>query len=251
MRPKKSLGQNFLTNPLFAEKISDALPNDLPILEIGPGKGFLTQFLTEKTSEYTGIELDKALFQLLCKNFQRDHIHFINGDILKENLTALFDGNSFNVAGNIPYNITTPILFHLLESSAPIQYIVLMVQKEVAERISAAPGNKTYGVLTIMAQYAAQVEYLFTVPSSDFYPKPKVDSAVIRIRVREWEGEKPENLQFFKDLVRTAFQKRRKMLRSSLKGFPLQEIDLDLTLRPEQLSINEWIHLSNHLYRYN
>ena len=248
MRPKKSLGQNFLTDQHYAEKIIAATPKDLPILEIGPGKGVLTQYLVKECQRYIGIELDRELFAFLTKYFVGNHIQFINNDILKTDINSLFENTKFNVVGNIPYNITTPIIFHLLENAEQVSQIVLMVQKEVAERIAAKPGKKIYGVLSIMTQFIADVEFLFKVPAGAFFPKPKVESAVIKLSKRTWAEQLPKNPVFFREIVRKAFQQRRKMLRSSLKGLPLEATRIDLTLRPEQLSISDWIKLSNELY---
>ena len=247
MRPKKSLGQNFLTDQYYAEKIIASVAVELPILEIGPGKGVLTQYLVQNNNGYIGVELDRELYGFLSKYFVGDKIRFINQDILKIELHTLFPGARFNVVGNIPYNITTPIIFHLLENKSQISQVVLMVQKEVAERISSEPGSKTYGVLSIMAQFIADVKYLFKVPAGAFFPVPKVESAVIRLNKREWPGKQPKDPVFFKEIVRKAFQQRRKMLRSSLKGLPLEASRLDLTLRPEQVAISDWIGLSNDL----
>lgn len=247
-RPKKSLGQNFLTDQHYAEKIIAAIPDDLPVMEIGPGKGVLTKYLVKKCPRYIGIELDRDLYGFLAKYFVGEQIHFMNNDILKTDINSLFENTEFNVVGNIPYNITTPIIFHLLENAKQISHIVLMVQKEVADRITAKPGNKIYGVLSIMTQFIAETEFLFKVPAGAFFPIPKVESAVIKLKKRTWAEQRPVSPEFFKEIVRKAFQQRRKMLRSSLKGLPLEATCIDLRLRPEQLSISDWIKFSNELY---
>jgi len=248
MKPKKHLGQNFLIDPLIAEKIVAQLPQGRPVIEIGPGRGIITSPILERKDPYLGIEIDPDLFRLLEKQYTGDNATFLLSDILKTDISALFPGEKINIIGNIPYYITTPIIFHLLKYAEKIGEIVLMVQKEVASRLAATPADKKeYGVLTIMVNFEASVQYLFDIAAAEFRPIPAVDSAIVRIKPRPWPGLQPLDADFFRQTVKKGFQQRRKMLRASLKSLPLEQTETDLTLRPENLTIEEWIRLCNDL----
>jgi 16S rRNA (adenine1518-N6/adenine1519-N6)-dimethyltransferase len=248
MRPKKSLGQNFLTNEDIAKQIAGLVPPGNNVLEIGPGHGALTKYLIPPAKTFTAIDLDKTLIDKMQALYSQTSHRFIHADILQTDISALAGHNRVFVVGNIPYYITTPIIFHILAAGQSVEGFVLMMQKEVAERIVARSGNKQYGILSIMTQLQARVTYELDVPASEFYPQPKVDSAVVRFEI----PDKPlypdcdhTNLSL---LVRQAFGQRRKMLRGTLKAFPLEKTNVDLTLRPEDLSIEQWIQLTNDLF---
>jgi 16S rRNA (adenine1518-N6/adenine1519-N6)-dimethyltransferase len=242
------MGQNFLRNEEAVSRIVSFVSAELPALEIGPGQGAITGGLIEKGIPYTGVELDAELCKWLKSFYRGEKIRFICGDILKTDIPSLYPGEKMSVVGNIPYYITSPILFYLLKFGENIHDIVLMMQREVAKRLIAGPENKkAYGILSIMVGYRADIEYLMDVPAEDFYPVPKVDSAVVRIRLRPWPGEQPKKPEFFEKIVKKAFGQRRKMLRASLNSLPLELTKINGTLRPENLSIEEWIRLSNEL----
>ncbi len=258
--PRKRWGQNFLTDLNMAKKIVQAIQTPPPrfLWEIGPGKGVLTQFLIETGDPYMGIEIDPQLVQQLREQWgQKPNVILVQEDILAFPWEAgfrKFPGHQVVVIGNIPYNITSPILFKLFEHSPDISEAILMVQKEVAERLIASPGSKAYGILGIMAGIHARVEYLFTVPSARFYPRPKVDSAVVRLTFRTDVLATIQDLNMFKHIVRISFQQRRKMLKNSL--IPLLpegvigKLKIDWRRRPETVSIPEWIALSNEISQY-
>ena len=220
VKPKKFLGQHFLKDLKVAQDIADtvdACPN-LPILEVGPGMGVLTQFLLPKD------------------------------DFLKMNLQRLFDGQPFVLTGNYPYNISSQIFFKMLDNKELIPCCTGMIQKEVAERIAAGPGSKTYGILSVLIQAWYRVEYLFTVSEHVFNPPPKVKSAVIRMTRNDTQQLGCDE-KLFKQVVKTTFNQRRKTLRNSIKPIlgkecPLTEDPL-FNKRPEQLSVQEFIELTN------
>lgn len=248
---KKHLGQNFLYNPSILKRIIEVakLDHDDLVVEIGPGPGTLTRLLAEKVEMVIAIELDDKLYERLKAGLAvYNNIEFILGDALAypyENLPA------FKVVANIPYYITTPIIFRLLETKNNLKSMTLTVQKEVAERIAANPGGKDYGVLSIMVQYYAMPALKFIIPKEAFKPVPKVDSAVIQLKMREKPavGVRDENIFF--SVVKTAFSQRRKMLSNSLKGLNpdagkwLDRAGIDPKRRPETLSIEEFATLAN------
>jgi 16S rRNA (adenine1518-N6/adenine1519-N6)-dimethyltransferase len=249
VRAKKHLGQHFLNDPNIASNIVAALTADgyNQLVEIGPGMGVLTTMLIEKQSfVLKAIDVDRESVAYLKSNLP-EHAHsFIEGDFLKLNLNELFNKGEFAVIGNFPYNISSQILFKVLDNAALIPEVVGMFQREVAQRIAAPPGNKTYGAISVLLQARYDIEYLFTVPEHVFTPPPKVKSAVIRMK-RKPPPEMTCSEQFFKTIVKTAFNQRRKTLRNSLKPY-LGNAEVSpelLQLRPEQLSYQTFADLAS------
>jgi 16S rRNA (adenine1518-N6/adenine1519-N6)-dimethyltransferase len=245
IRAKKSLGQNFLIDDEFSEKIAIQVPEATNIVEIGPGTGNLSHHLIRRAQKYIGIEMDRRMLPLLKNRFAAGHARFREADILKTDVASLFAPDAYHAVGNLPYYIASPILFHLLTAVIKPQSIVVMLQKEVAQRITAQHGNKNFGILSINTQLEAQARLLFHVPAKAFRPVPKVDSSVLRLQPRSWPGRQIDDRALFTMIVRKAFSQRRKMLRSALKPLPLPSIAIDYTLRPEDLSIDQWIELAN------
>ena len=250
VKPKKFLGQHFLKDLSIAKDIADTVDEcpGLPILEVGPGMGVLTQFLMEKGREVKVVELDFESVAYLRENFPALEGNIIEDDFLKLKLEKLFDGRPFVLTGNYPYNISSQIFFKMLDYKDLIPCCTGMIQKEVAERIAAGPGSKTYGILSILIQAWYKVEYLFTVHEHVFNPPPKVKSAVIRMTRNETK-ELGCNERLFKLIVKTTFNQRRKTLRNSIssileKGNPLSN-DPVFNKRPEQFSLHEFIELTN------
>ena len=250
VKPKKFLGQHFLKDLSIAKDIADTVDEcpGLPILEVGPGMGVLTQFLMEKGREVKVVELDFESVAYLRENFPALEGNIIEDDFLKLKLEKLFDGRPFVLTGNYPYNISSQIFFKMLDYKDLIPCCTGMIQKEVAERIAAGPGSKTYGILSILIQAWYKVEYLFTVHEHVFNPPPKVKSAIIRMTRNETK-ELGCNERLFKLIVKTTFNQRRKTLRNSIssileKGNPLSN-DPVFNKRPEQLSVQEFIELTN------
>ena len=250
VKPKKFLGQHFLKDLSIAKDIADTVDEcpGLPILEVGPGMGVLTQFLMEKGREVKVVELDFESVAYLRENFPALKGNIIEDDFLKLKLEKLFDGRPFVLTGNYPYNISSQIFFKMLDYKDLIPCCTGMIQKEVAERIAAGPGSKTYGILSILIQAWYKVEYLFTVHEHVFNPPLKVKSAVIRMTRNETK-ELGCNERLFKLIVKTTFNQRRKTLRNSIssileKGNPLSN-DPVFNKRPEQLSVQEFIELTN------
>lgn len=250
VKPKKFLGQHFLKDLKVAQDIADTVDivPTLPILEVGPGMGVLTQFLVKKERLVKVVEVDFESVAYLREEYPSLEDHIIEDDFLKMNLQRLFDGKQFILTGNYPYNISSQIFFKMLDNKDLIPCCTGMIQKEVAERIAAGPGSKTYGILSVLIQAWYNVEYLFTVDPSVFNPPPKVKSAVIRM-TRNETRELGCDEKLFKQVVKTTFNQRRKMLRNSIKPIlgadsPLLEEPL-FTRRPEQLSVQEFIDLTN------
>ncbi len=247
VRAKKHLGQHFLTDENIAKKIADSLTGSgyEDVLEIGPGMGVLTKFLIKK-NRTSLIEIDPESVAYLKQHYPEltDRIHQL--DFLKTDLNQLIPNRPFAVIGNFPYNISSQILFKTLENKASIPEFAGMFQKEVAQRITAGPGSKIYGILSVLTQAFYHAEYLFTVPPGVFMPPPKVESGVIRLlRKQDTSLGVPED--FFFKVVKTAFNQRRKTLRNSLKSFELSDHlkeDSIFALRPEQLSVEEFIALT-------
>ena len=250
VKPKKFLGQHFLKDLKVAQDIADtvdACPG-LPILEVGPGMGVLTQFLVQKQRPLKVVEVDYESVAYLRENYPGLEDDIIEDDFLKMHLERLFDGQPFVLTGNYPYNISSQIFFKMLDYKDLIPCCTGMIQKEVAERIAASPGNKTYGILSVLIQAWYRVEYLFTVHEHVFNPPPKVKSAVIRM-TRNGTQALGCDETLFKQVVKTTFNQRRKTLRNSIK--PLLGKDCPLTQdalfdkRPEQLSVAQFIALTN------
>ncbi|MDR0895117.1 MAG: 16S rRNA (adenine(1518)-N(6)/adenine(1519)-N(6))-dimethyltransferase RsmA [Prevotellaceae bacterium] len=250
VKPKKFLGQHFLKDLDVAQRIADSIDAcpALPVVEVGPGMGVLTQFLIRKERPLKVVEVDYESVAYLHKAFPTIEDDIIEDDFLSMNLSRLFDGQPFVLTGNYPYNISSQIFFKMLEYKDNIPCCTGMIQKEVAERIAAAPGKKTYGILSVLIQAWYHVEYLFTVDAEVFNPPPQVKSAVIRL-TRNNTTELGCDEKLFKQVVKTTFNQRRKTLRNSIK--PILGKDCPLTTeplfdrRPEQLSIREFIELTN------
>lgn len=246
VRPKKSLGQHFLTDLTVAQRIAETISSGR-VLEIGPGMGVLTQFLLKNSNiELTAIELDRESVVYLQEWYPE--LHLIEGDFLKLDLDKLYPTGDFSVIGNYPYNISSQIFFKILEYKDRIPVCSGMIQKEVAERIASKPGKKVYGILSVLLQAYYDIEYLFTVNENVFSPPPKVKSAVVRL-TRNRRLSLGCDEQLFKQVVKTAFNQRRKQMRNSLmqlvgKDNPLLTNPV-FTKRPEQLSVEEFITLTN------
>lgn len=250
MKPKKKLGQHFLTDENIAQKIVDALNfkqenNPTNLIEIGPGKGVLTKYLLEnKNYNLKVVEFDIDAVDYLKMNLEDIDDKIMHHDILKLNLTSEFKAPLL-VIGNLPYNITGPIFFQLLDHKEIVPQMVAMIQKEVAERIASKHGNKVYGILSVLLQAFYKVEYLFTVHENVFNPPPRVKSAVIRLTKLENQPE-IENFYKFKNLVKAAFGQRRKTLKNALGLYDTSKIPTEfLSKRAEQLSVEEFILLYN------
>jgi len=248
VRPKKFLGQHFLNDLSVAERIAYAISGEGydKVLEIGPGMGVLTQYLLDrKEFETTVVEIDRDSVAYLKEHYPQLSDRIIEDDFLKMDLTPL--GN-FALIGNFPYNISSQIMFRMLDCRDQIPEMAGMFQKEVAERFSAKPSTKAYGILSVLLQAYYSVEYLFTVHEHVFTPPPKVKSGVVRLkRLPEPEGLKDPVL--FKQVVKTAFNQRRKTMRNSLKVYGLEDdapgwIDF-AKLRPEQLSVQAFFELTD------
>ena len=259
---KKFLGQHFLTDLSVAQRIaetaykgqSDQVPSTnekVRVLEIGPGMGVLTQFLLKnKDLRLTAIELDRESVAYLREWYPE--LDLVEGDFLKIDLDKLIPEGEFNVIGNYPYNISSQIFFKILEYKDRIPVCSGMIQKEVAERLASKPGKKAYGILSVLLQAWYDIEYLFTVDEHVFNPPPKVESAVIRMtRNKRRRLECDET--FFKTVVKTAFNQRRKQMRNSLRSLmnegvnelKSERLEWFLTRRPEQLTVDEFIELTN------
>ncbi len=251
-KPKQSLGQNFLIDQNVARNIVNAL--DLRetdhVLEIGPGLGILTVLIQPTVKSLIAVEIDKNLSVVLKKNLgDRENFTLIETDFLKIDLSEFKDRMPLRIIGNIPYHITSPILFKVLKERQGIRDMTLLIQKEVADRIVASPDCKEYGILSVMSRAYADVEILLRVPRTVFSPSPKVDSALVRWRFTDERSRNIQDEEHFRKIVRQAFGQRRKMLRNSLKDvLPTdRQVSIDLEKRPEHLTIEQWIELANEL----
>lgn len=259
---KKGLGQNFLTSGEALEHIADAAEIESGALEIGPGFGVLTSELAKRAEKVVAVEIDERLIPVLAETLMEyDNVKVINADVMKTDLAELikneFGGKSVSIAANLPYYITTPIITMLLESRIPVKNIVVMVQKEVAERISAEPGTKDYGALSVLCRYFTRPELICVVPAELFVPKPKVDSAVLRLRVLDKPSVSVSDEKLFFRTVKAAFSQRRKTLLNCLSAnFPygrtalsdaLDSAGIDPRRRGETLSPEEFAALSERL----
>ncbi|GIP24845.1 16S rRNA (adenine(1518)-N(6)/adenine(1519)-N(6))-dimethyltransferase RsmA [Paenibacillus sp. J22TS3] len=262
---KKSLGQNFLIDQNILGKIVGAaeLDETKGALEIGPGIGALTQKLAETAGKVTAVEIDQRLIPILEEVLEPyGHVRVIHGDVLKLDLREVIereyaDQTGVSVVANLPYYVTTPIIMKLLEEHLPLENIVVMIQKEVAERMAASPGGKEYGSLSIAVQYYCEPELVCTVPHTVFIPQPNVDSAVIRLKVRQEAPVKVEDEAFFFTVVQASFAQRRKTISNNLKTrfFAsegreelerlLGEAQILPSRRAETLSLEEFARLSN------
>lgn len=253
VRPKKHLGQHFLTDLNIAKAIAntvDACPG-VPVLEVGPGMGVLTQYLVTKNRDVRVVEIDKESVAYLNENYPLLRDNIISDDFLRMDLRALFGGGSFVLTGNYPYDISSQIFFKMLDNKDLIPCCTGMIQREVAQRIASQPGNKAYGILSVLIQAWYDVEYLFTVDENVFNPPPKVKSAVIRM-TRNGVVDLGCDEKLFKRIVKAVFNQRRKMLRVSLRqvldgivpSAAFWENEL-MTKRPEQLTIRQFVELTN------
>lgn len=254
VKPKKSLGQHFLKDMDIARSIADTISGykNIPVLEIGPGMGVLTQFLIEAGHDLTVVELDRESVAYLEEHFPQLKGKIIGEDFLKLKLDQLFPGQ-FCVIGNYPYNISSQIFFKVIDYRDHIPCCSGMIQKEVAERMAASPGNKTYGILSVLMQAWYDIEYLFTVPEHVFNPPPKVKSAVIKM-TRNTTQKLDCDEALFKRVVKTSFNQRRKTLRNSLKPLLGKESEISgdeiFNKRPEQLSVAQFVELTNRIEKY-
>ncbi len=251
VRAKKFLGQHFLTNESVAQDIVSSLQKRENILEVGAGMGVLTKYLIEENiNNFTVIEIDKDSVAYLKEYYPKINDNIIEGDFLKVDLNTVFNQEKFSLIGNFPYNISNLILFKVFENKDIVQEVVGMFQKEVAERVIAKEGSKTYGILSVFLSLFYNKEYLFTVPNTDFDPMPQVQSAVIRLTRNNITSLDCDEKQFIL-VVKTAFNQRRKMLRQSLKPLNknLGSVPEDmLTKRAEQLSPQDFINLTKLIY---
>lgn len=247
VKSKKSLGQHFLIDKEIAKKIVMSLSNPKNVLEIGPGTGILTEFLINKNINLKLVEIDSESVDFLIQELSVNEKIIFKQDFLKLDLKGLFNQNSFSVIGNFPYNISSQILFKIIENREIISEMIGMFQLEVAERICENEGSKKYGIISVLTQAFYHTEFLFSVSRNLFNPRPKVNSAVIKLIIkRDIKLQCDENL-FFK-IVKLSFQQRRKTIRNSLKTFNLSKNLREHTIfdnRPEQLSVNKFVQLTN------
>lgn len=261
LRPRKSLGQNFLRDDRIARKIVDAVdprPGDV-VLEIGPGEGALTKHLAASDASLVLVELDERAVERIRGLYEGPRVRVLHQDVLTVDLDALAGAmgtERLRVVGNIPYYITSPILFHVLDNRRRVRDLTMTVQREVARRLAAAPRTKAYGILSVFCQLFADVKILFDVQPGSFHPRPDVTSSVVRLVMLDGPRYALRDEQFFRGMVRSVFGKRRKTLRNALRYF----IDDDpaaavpdaslLQRRPEDLTIEECVELGNVLYEY-
>ena len=248
VKAKKHLGQHFLKDESIAQDIADSLSLEgyKDVLEIGPGMGVLTKYLLKKPTNTYVIEIDTESVDYLQANYLQLHGKIISKDFLRYDLNEVFEGKQLAIIGNFPYNISTQIVFRTLEYRAQIPEFSGMFQKEVAERICSKKGSKVYGILSVLAQAFYDVEYLFTVDENVFDPPPKVKSGVMRMRRKE-HFVLPCSEKLLFTVVKMAFQQRRKTMRNSLKSLNLSDLlreDTIFDLRPEQLSVEQFIELT-------
>ncbi|MCX8057377.1 MAG: 16S rRNA (adenine(1518)-N(6)/adenine(1519)-N(6))-dimethyltransferase RsmA [Ignavibacteria bacterium] len=257
-RPIKKYGQHFLVDKNIIKKIVNAISpkeEDL-IVEIGPGKGALTEELIKHSHNLILVEIDKLLVAELQSKFPQ--LKIINKDILECDFTKDFFDEKFRVIGNLPYYITSQIIFKIFDNYLKVKDAVFMVQKEVAERIVAKPKSKEYGILSVLAQFYSEPEILFTVSKNVFFPKPEVESAIIRMKIKSEIELNYDEEKAFRYLVKTAFNQRRKTLKNSLKNLfndnqkeasqKFFTIQFDFSKRAEELSLNDFLYLAKNFY---
>ncbi|HLW10673.1 MAG TPA: 16S rRNA (adenine(1518)-N(6)/adenine(1519)-N(6))-dimethyltransferase RsmA [Fermentimonas sp.] len=249
VKAKKNFGQHFLKDENIANRVAETL-NDfptLPVLEVGAGTGMLTKFILKRGADLKVVEIDIESVSYLKEHFPELEGKIIQTDFLKMNLGDYYN-TEFCIIGNFPYNISSQIFFKVLDNKESVPFCSGMIQKEVAERMIASPGSKTYGILSVLLQVWYDIEYLFTVNEQAFIPPPKVKSAVVKL-TRNKRVKLNCNEKLFKTVVKTSFNQRRKMLRNSIKSLLSEESSLPddplLTKRPEQLSIEQFELLTN------
>ena len=254
VKPKKNLGQHFLTDLNIAKRIADTVDRcpSIPVLEVGPGMGVLTRFLVDKPREVKAVEIDTESVAYLHERYPILRERIVEGDFLRMDLGDVFEGRPFVLTGNNQYYITTQIFIKNLENNVLIPCCTGMIQREVAQRMASKPGNKAYGILSVMVQAWYDVDYLFTVDEGVFNPPPKVKSAVVSL-VRNGVTDLGCDETLFRRVVKTVFNQRRKMLRVSLRqlfnketlpGVDFFERDM-MTKRPEQLDVARFVELTN------
>ncbi len=256
MQPaKKSYGQHFLVNEDTAKRIAsfiDHLPEGSNLVEIGPGRGMLTKYLLSKPVNLLAIEADADMITHLTHHYEGIQDHLLSMDFLKVNMGKLFEGQEFTIIGNFPYNISSQIVFKMLNSVELVPEMVGMFQKEMAERIIAPPGGKDYGVISVITQAYYEGSMLMKLAPGSFNPPPKVHSAVIRLKRKE-QFRLPCNERLFRTIVKLSFGQRRKMLRNTLKNMVEDASILSdpyYNLRPEQLSVEEFINLTHKIEKH-
>jgi 16S rRNA (adenine1518-N6/adenine1519-N6)-dimethyltransferase len=255
IRPKQSLGQNFLRDENISRKIVSSLneQSDDVVLEIGPGEGALTKYLVQQTRNLVAVDVDRRVVERIEDAFG-GKLTILHEDFLETDFAALLQDSKqrLRIVGNIPYNITSPILFHILDNRTFVSDATLMMQKEVARRLVAKPNTKEYGIPSVFCQLFADVELLFDVSAKCFFPPPKVTSSVVRLKMLKEPRYEIADEAFFRAMVRAVFGKRRKTLRNSLGFFldPVPDVSskCDLQKRPEQLTIQQLAGLSNALF---
>jgi len=249
--PRKRLGQHFLIDPKVIERIMAAseLSQDDLVIEIGSGLGVMTAELAKRADHLIAVEIDKELViisQAVLSSYQ--NISFVADDFLKIDLDHLASDKKYKIIGNLPYYITAPIIEKILEARNKPELAVLMVQKEVAERMAASPGSKKYGSFSVFIQYHAEADLNSFVSKSSFHPWPEVGSAIMVLKPYKTPKYDVKNEKLFFDMVHAAFQQRRKQLKNSLADYKVEGINLDLSRRPEMLSIAEFAALANYCY---
>ncbi|WP_440683389.1 16S rRNA (adenine(1518)-N(6)/adenine(1519)-N(6))-dimethyltransferase RsmA [Cysteiniphilum halobium] len=253
-KAKKSLGQNFLQDESIIANIvhQSGIKADDDVIEIGPGLGALTRHILKITQAIQVVELDEDIVLPLtaaCAMYGK--LSICQQDVLTVDFNTFYHGNKIKLIGNLPYNISSPILFHLIKYAHLFKDMHFMLQKEVVDRVAAPPSEKNYGRLSVMLQYHFKCEALFTVPAIAFHPKPKVESRILRLTPYSELPFIAEDYTLFAKVVKQAFQMRRKTLRNNLKALvpanELENLPVDLNLRPENLSVADFVKLSNHI----
>lgn len=254
--PRKRFGQHFLTSQDIIGRMVDSIApqSDDLMVEIGPGRGALTQPLYQQLDQLHAVEFDRDLITWLNDTFLSRRFVLHQADALKFDFSQLFDGaHRLRVVGNLPYNISTPLVFHLLDQANGIKDLHFMLQKEVVDRLTASPGSKTWGRLSVMVQYACQADHLFVVPPSAFSPPPKVDSAVVRLTPHRQLPFPVNDFTLFDGIVRQVFSQRRKAIRNSVKYWldesQISALGIDPLSRPDTLSVADFVTLANAAHR--
>lgn len=253
-KPRKRFGQNFLQDPVYQQRIANSigLKPGAKCLEIGPGKGAITARLLKRFGQIEAIEMDRDLVELLHRKFPKTDLHIFQGDVLKIDFRQIAGDQRLSIIGNLPYNISSPLLFQLMESLEIIDEMVFMLQKEVVDRMTAGPGSKTYGRLSVTTGLLMHSEKLFDVPPGAFFPAPKVMSSVVKLRPRQDVDQSLDRVAF-NGIVKAAFAKRRKTIRNALSEWTtadqLKALGVDPSQRAEQLDIGTYAHLARNLQR--